>query len=58
VTERPEKSDAMEKAPNEKKDYRTPQVRDYGTLRELTHFSETTGPNLDYAISDYATNGY
>ncbi len=54
----PEKSDAVEQAPHEKKEYRTPQVRDYGTLRELTHFSETLGSNTDYAVSNYATQGY
>jgi hypothetical protein len=54
----PQTAGELTSAPSTPKDYHAPEIRDYGTLRELTNFSETENGTLDYGDPLYATQGY
>jgi hypothetical protein len=45
-------------APEPPKEYHPPEVRDYGTLRELTNFSQSEDGLDDTVFQQYATQGY
>ena len=57
MNDKPQTPNAAQENPQEKKEYHAPQVRDFGTLRGLTNFSENEDGNIDYAYT-YATVGY
>lgn len=58
VNEIAQTPESPQETTQEKKQYTTPQVREFGTLRELTNFSETPNGGADYATYMYATLGY
>ena len=57
MNEMPQVSDAEQETPPEKKEYHAPQVRDFGTLRGLTNFTDSGDGALDYAYA-YSSVGY
>lgn len=55
MSEKPQENEVAQETPNEKKEYHSPELREYGTLRELTAGSGPTSPYTDSPPITYAT---
>ena len=58
MVEMPRDEASDEAAAETKSQYHKPTFRAFGTVRELTHATPSTGDFDDYIVSDYSTTGY